>query len=83
QATEIKHLATSKKWKWGSHVTRLQDNRWTYKTTVWDPRIGKRTQGRPRCRWADLFKEHAGCQWSRLAGNREQWRRLEYQLSSE
>ncbi|PSN45764.1 hypothetical protein C0J52_08056 [Blattella germanica] len=35
-----------------------------------DPRIGKRTQGRPRRRWADLFKEHVGCQWSRLAGNR-------------
>ncbi|PSN36639.1 hypothetical protein C0J52_22290 [Blattella germanica] len=48
QATEIEHLATSKKWKWGGHVTRLQDNRWTYKTTVWDPRLGKMTQGRPR-----------------------------------
>ncbi|PSN36408.1 hypothetical protein C0J52_22777, partial [Blattella germanica] len=83
QATEIEHLATSKKWKWGGHVTRLQNNRWTYKTTVWDPRIGKRTQGRPRRRWADLFKEHAGCQWSRLARKREQWRRLEYQLCSD
>ncbi|PSN37693.1 putative uncharacterized transposon-derived protein F52C9.6 [Blattella germanica] len=82
QATEIEHLATSKKWIWGGHVTRLKDNRWTYKTTVWDPRIGKRTQGRPRRRWADLFKEHAGRQWSRLAGNREKWRCLEYQLCS-
>ncbi|PSN56653.1 putative uncharacterized transposon-derived protein F52C9.6 [Blattella germanica] len=83
QATEIEHLATRKKWKWGGHVTRLKDNRWTYKTTVWDPRIGKRTQGRPRRRWADLFKEHGGRQWPRLAGNREKWRCLEYQLCSE
>ncbi|PSN54022.1 hypothetical protein C0J52_10176 [Blattella germanica] len=42
QATEIEHLDTSKEWKWGGHVTRRKDNRWTNKTTVWDPRIGKR-----------------------------------------
>ncbi|PSN30570.1 hypothetical protein C0J52_26213 [Blattella germanica] len=47
------------------------------------PRIGKRTQGRPRRRWADIFKEHAGRQWSRLAGNRKKWKCLEYQLCSE
>ncbi|PSN50376.1 hypothetical protein C0J52_19229 [Blattella germanica] len=45
---------------------------------IQDHRVGpphrQETQGRPRRRWADLFKEHAGPQWSRLAGNREKWR---------
>ena len=38
---------------------RVKDNRWTYKSTTWDPCKGKRTQGRPRRRWADLLKEDA------------------------
>ncbi|KAJ4435725.1 hypothetical protein ANN_18341 [Periplaneta americana] len=52
--------ATNTKWKWGVHVARLRDGRWTQKVTLWDPRFGKRSQGRPRRRWADLFREHVG-----------------------
>ncbi|KAJ4443345.1 hypothetical protein ANN_05013 [Periplaneta americana] len=42
--------ATNTKWKWGGHVARLRDGRWTHKVTLWDPRIVKRSRGRPRRR---------------------------------
>ena len=30
------------KWKWAGHLMRVDDNRWTKKTTEWRPRITKR-----------------------------------------
>ncbi|KAJ4446230.1 hypothetical protein ANN_12924 [Periplaneta americana] len=42
--------ATNTKWKWGGYVARLRDGRWTQTVTLWDPRIGKRSRGRPRRR---------------------------------
>ena len=74
--TDIAHLATSTKWRWGGHVARMADDRWTYRTTMWDPRAGKRLRGRPRRRWADIFREHAGRQWTRVARGRDEWRVL-------
>ncbi|KAJ4444929.1 hypothetical protein ANN_06728 [Periplaneta americana] len=44
------------KWKWGGHVSRLNTSRWAYVTTMWDPRTGKRTAGRPRTRRSDFFR---------------------------
>ncbi|KAJ4436254.1 hypothetical protein ANN_18885 [Periplaneta americana] len=36
-ATDIAHLAFKSKSSWGGHVARLEDGRWTYKSTMWDP----------------------------------------------
>lgn len=77
---DITHAAITSKWKWGGHVARLPGDRWTYRATMWDPRIGRRLQGRPRRRWADFFKEQAGQQWSREARDRRKWKLLEGHL---
>ncbi|KAJ4440151.1 hypothetical protein ANN_08289 [Periplaneta americana] len=75
--------ATNTKWKWGGHVARLRDGRWTQKVTLWDPRIGKRSPGRPRRRWADLFSERVGSHWSSRARHREDWRNIRRQVNSD
>lgn len=62
---------------------RLKDDRWTYKATMWDPHTGRRSRGRPRQRWADLFKELAGRQWSSRARNRNDWKVLRRQVNSD
>ncbi|KAJ4438245.1 hypothetical protein ANN_14184 [Periplaneta americana] len=77
---DITHAAITSKWKWGGHVARLPGDRWTYRATMWDPRIGRRLQGRPRRRWADFFKEQAGQQWSREARDRRKCKLLEIHL---
>ncbi|KAJ4447613.1 hypothetical protein ANN_09620 [Periplaneta americana] len=58
-----------------SHVARLRDGRWTQTVTLWDPRIGKRSRGRPRRRRADLFSERVGSHWSSRARSREDWKK--------
>ncbi|KAJ4433633.1 hypothetical protein ANN_15943 [Periplaneta americana] len=68
--------ATNTKWKWGGHVARLRDGRWTQTVTLWDPRIGKRSRGRPRRRWANLFSGRVGSHWSSRGRHREDWRNL-------
>jgi hypothetical protein len=55
------------KWRWGGHVVKMDQERWEYATTVWDPRIGRRNRGRPRRRWDHEFREVVGNQWSRIA----------------
>ena len=42
----IKHI-TNTKWEWAGHVARMQDNRWTIRTTEWQLRKGRRSRGRP------------------------------------
>lgn len=41
----VSHIRNSK-WNWTSHVSRLGDNRWTYKTMFWQPWGEKRRRGR-------------------------------------
>ena len=65
------------KWRWGGHVARMHHLRWTQRTTLWDPRIGRRTAGRPKMRCVDDFIKTAGTQWSTQARNRATWRALE------
>ncbi|KAJ4436701.1 hypothetical protein ANN_16833 [Periplaneta americana] len=66
----ITQKALITKWKWGGHVARQQQGRRARETTMWDPYIGRRTQGRPRRRWADTFKQQLGGNWSTIARNR-------------
>jgi len=50
-----------------------------YRITVWKPE-GKRTLGRPRCRWEDNIKmdfQEVGCgcrDWIELTQDRDRWR---------
>ena len=73
---DVAQRASRLKWKWGGHVARLQNTRWAYLSTVWSPRLGQRHRGRPGTRWADVFKKVAGVHWTRIAGNRNEWRHL-------
>jgi hypothetical protein len=76
----VLQTAAQLKWKWGGHVSRLHESRWAYASTMWDPKTGKRNVGRPRTRWSALFNEIVGRQWTRVARNRAEWRRLEKSL---
>jgi hypothetical protein len=51
----------------------MDQERWAYATTVWDPRIGRRNRGRPRRRWKHEYREVVGNQWSRIARDRGKW----------
>ncbi|KOB71928.1 Endonuclease-reverse transcriptase [Operophtera brumata] len=39
--------------RWMGHTMRSNKTKWTYDTTVWYPRDGKRSRGRPVKRWED------------------------------
>ncbi|KAJ4433075.1 hypothetical protein ANN_15332 [Periplaneta americana] len=69
--------AESLKWKWGGHVVRMDQRRWTHRLTLWDPRIGRRRVGRQTTRWADFFKNKAGAHWTSSTRDRQLWRDLE------
>ena len=61
------------KWKWGGHVARMDKRRRVQSTSVWDVRLGKTGNGRPKTQWADTFERATG-KWSRRAKNRRNWR---------
>ena len=62
---DASNLAERLKWRWSGHVARMDNNIWTHKLTMWDPKEGRRNVGRQRTRWADQLKRLAGDQWSR------------------
>ena len=62
------------KWRWAGHVARLNDNRWTKRITDWQPRAGKRKQGRQKTRWRDDLTSYLGTTWTRQAMNRRKWK---------
>ena len=74
---DASNLAERLKWKLSGHFARVDNNRWTHKLTMWDPREGRRNVGRQRTRWADQLKRLAGDQWSRSAKDRVLWKELE------
>ncbi|KAJ4447264.1 hypothetical protein ANN_09268 [Periplaneta americana] len=74
--TNVTQRANKLKWKWGGHIARMKDERWTYRATMWDPRTGDRHRGIPRKRWADFYTTQAGQQWSRIARSRGTWRTI-------
>ena len=47
---DIAERVARQKWKWAGHLMRVDDNRWTKKTTEWRSRTTKRNPGKPRIR---------------------------------
>ena len=73
---DIAERVARQKWKWAGHLMRVDDNRWTKKTTEWRPRTTKRNPGRPRTRWKDDIQKLAGTQWMSLTTDRREWRQI-------
>ncbi len=55
-----KPAKSNKKWTWAGHVMRRLDNRGTTRVTEWQPRNGKRNQGRQRVRWRNEIRAFSG-----------------------
>lgn len=64
------------KWQWAGHICRMENSRWTKRVTEWIPREGKRSKGRQRKRWADIFLQTCGPNWMTKARDRSLWRSL-------
>ena len=66
---------------WAGHVARMGEGRGVHRVLVGKPE-GKRSLGRPRCRWEDNIKmdlqEVGGScgDWMELAQDRDRWRAL-------
>ena len=73
---DIIQYVSTMKWKWAGHVSRMTDNRWTIRTTEWQPRVGKRSRGRPKKRWRDDITKLVGGTWTRIAKERHTWKDL-------
>jgi len=67
--------------RWAGHVARMGEERGAYKVLVGKPE-GKRSLGRPRCRWVDNIRmdlHEVGCGYMDcigLAQDRDRWRKL-------
>ncbi len=73
---DILMVIKKKKWTWARHVMRKRDNRWTTRVTEWQPKNGRRNQGRQRVRWKEEIRAFSGPSWSSLTLDRERWRML-------
>ena len=73
---DILRVITKSKWKWAGHVARMNDNRWTIRSTEWQVREGKRSRGRPKRRWQDDIYKYQGASWTRIAKDRKIWKNL-------
>ena len=58
-------------------MARIHQRGWAHAATMRDPYMGRRGQGRPRRRWADILTAGAGKQWSREAKDRKKWKEVE------
>jgi hypothetical protein len=69
----------SRRMRWAGHVAFMGEERGVYRVLVARPE-GKRSLGRPRCRWEDNIKmelQEVGCgceDWIGLAQDRDSWR---------
>jgi hypothetical protein len=76
---DIIRQVKSRRMRWAGHVARIGHERKVYKVLVGKPE-GKRSLGRPRCRWEDGvrmdFRENGlRCvDWIRLSQDRDRWR---------
>jgi hypothetical protein len=74
----IVRVIKSRRMRWAGHVAHMGEGRGVYRVLVGRPR-GKRSLGRPRCRWEDNIKMDLreiginGANWIQLAQDRVQW----------
>jgi len=77
----IVRVVKSRRMRWAGHVARMGEDRVVQRLLVGKPE-GKRTLGRPRCKWEDNIKidlqEVGGGRgdWMELAQDRDWWRAL-------
>ena len=69
------------KWRWGTHVVRMDQKRLAVATTVWDPRTGRRNRGWPRYRWLQDIETVVETNWMVLARDRMKWKETLKDLS--
>ncbi len=67
---DIPMTIKNKKWTWAGRVMQRRDNRWTLRVTKWQPRNGRRNQGRQRVNWRDEIGAFAGSSLSSLTSER-------------
>ncbi|EYC18843.1 hypothetical protein Y032_0026g1397 [Ancylostoma ceylanicum] len=73
---EISSRAIERKWTWAKKVAEVDVDRWTRRITEWRPWTWKRSTGRPRMRWRDVFIAYFGETWMRAAASDSAtWRR--------
>ena len=78
QVKDILEKIKEAKWRWAGHVTRMNDNIWTQRTTEWQPRTGRRKRGRQKRRWRDDITSYMNTSaWARVAKDRNRWKMLE------
>jgi len=71
----------SRRMRWAGHVALMGERRGLYGVLVGKPE-GKRSLGRPECRWEDNINmdlQEVGCgdmDWIELAQDRDRWRTL-------
>ena len=72
--TDVIEQVRRRKCIWAGHVSRLRDNRWTLRITIWKPYERKRPRGRPARRWRDELDDYwKGTIWQRIAQYIHMW----------
>uniref|UniRef100_A0A4P6D9I7 Putative endonuclease-reverse transcriptase panstrongylus megistus n=1 Tax=Rhodnius prolixus TaxID=13249 RepID=A0A4P6D9I7_RHOPR len=71
------------KWDWTGHLMRKTDERWSLTATEWTPYNLKRRRGRQPKRWADFFRQEVGPHWTKVARDRDVWRRKWKELAAD
>jgi hypothetical protein len=77
----IIRIIKSRRMIWAGHVARMGENRNACRILMGKPE-GKRSLGRPRCRWVDNIKMDLreigldGVDWIDMAQDRDQWMAL-------
>ena len=76
QKTKVKDILETigkMKWRWGGHIMRRNDERWTKRITDWYPQTVKRKRGRPPMRWEDDLLKFKST-WRNDAQYRDYWK---------
>ena len=75
RVTGIVQYVNNTKWKWAGHIARMNDIRWTIRSTEWQIQ-GVRSVGGQKRSWGDDIVGQQGAVWTRIAKDRESWRTL-------
>jgi hypothetical protein len=58
-------------------------SKWTCEATMWDPRFRKRSLGKLKTMWLDVFKGMTGGQWTHKAQIQSLWTNIHRRLQQE